>query len=64
MRAQLPPPEADAPTPTPPPPGPSRLVLVDVPKGRWWKLPLKFGAFAALCGVTAAVFGYAGFYWL
>ncbi len=63
MRAQLPPPDDDTPGPRSEK-GPTRLVLVDVPKARWWKFPLKAGAFLALCGLTAGVFAYGFFYWL
>ncbi len=32
-----------------------KLVLVDVPTGRWWKLPFKLGGWLLLTGATAAV---------
>jgi penicillin-binding protein 1A len=37
-----------------------RLVLVDVPKKRWWKWPFKAVGFLGLTGATAAVVLYAG----
>lgn len=40
----------------------SRLVLVDVPEKRWWKLPFKLVGFFALTGLTAGLFAY-GFAW-
>ncbi len=59
MRAPIPPPEA----PKSNVPGPTRLVLVDVPKARWWKRLFKLFAFLTLTGLTAAVFVYGFFYW-
>ncbi len=41
----------------------TRLVLVDVPKARWWKRLFKLAAFLALTAATAAVFVYGFFYW-
>lgn len=40
-----------------------RLVLVDVPKSRWWKLPFKVLGWATLTGLTAAVMGYGFVVW-
>ncbi|MEW6432897.1 MAG: PBP1A family penicillin-binding protein [Myxococcota bacterium] len=40
----------------------SRLVLVDVPEKRWWKLPFKLVGFFTLTGLTAGLFAY-GFAW-
>lgn len=40
----------------------SRLVLVDVPEKRWWKVPFKLAGFLALTGLTAGLFAY-GFAW-
>ncbi|MDP3236711.1 MAG: PBP1A family penicillin-binding protein [Myxococcales bacterium] len=48
------------------PPEPSakgKLVLVDVPKARWWKMPFKFLGWVALTGATAAVMGYGFVVW-
>jgi penicillin-binding protein 1A len=59
MRAQVPPPDRKE-----EPASPTRLVLVDVPKARWWKRLLKLFAFVMLTGATAGLFGYAFMYWL
>jgi len=37
-----------------------KLVLVNVPKRRWWKVLFKIAGFLALTGLTAAVFGFFG----
>ena len=41
----------------------SRLVLVDVPEKRWWKLPFKLGGFLVLTGLTAGLFAYGVAWW-
>ena len=41
----------------------AKLILVNVPTRRWWKLPLKFFGFLALCGITVAGMGYAFLSW-
>ena len=55
------------PTKTPPQTAKARakgkLVLVDVPKARWWKVPFKLGGWALLTGLTAAVMGYGFVAW-
>ncbi|MGV3621885.1 MAG: penicillin-binding protein 1A [Archangium sp.] len=40
-----------------------KLLLVNVPKKRWWKLPFKLFGFLLLTGATAAVMGYGFVYW-
>ncbi|MFT3714243.1 MAG: PBP1A family penicillin-binding protein [Archangium sp.] len=40
-----------------------KLVLVNVPQKRWWKLLFKFTGFAILCGLTAGLMGYGFVYW-
>ena len=50
-------------TPPPMPSAKGKLVLVDVPKARWWKLPFKFLGWALLTGATAAVMGYGFVVW-
>ncbi len=42
----------------PTPPKDSKLVLIDVPSGRWWKVPFKWLTFLVLVGVTAAPAAY------
>ncbi len=49
----------EAPPPAPPN-GPSKLVLVDVPKPRWYKRIFKLFAFTLVVGVTAATLGLVG----
>lgn len=41
----------------------SDLVLVNVPKKRWWKAPFKLLGFLVFTGVTAAVMGYGFVSW-
>lgn len=40
-----------------------KLLLVNVPRKRWWKLPFKALGFVVLCGATAAVMGYGFVSW-
>lgn len=40
-----------------------KLVLVDVPKARWWKVPFKVLGWVTLTGLTAAVMGYGFVVW-
>jgi penicillin-binding protein 1A len=47
-----------------PPPAERKLVLVDVPPKRLWKLPFKLFFFFALTGATAALVGTAVLYWI
>ncbi|MFL5350855.1 MAG: penicillin-binding protein 1A [Hyalangium sp.] len=42
----------------------SKLVLDGEKKGRWWLLPLKFAAWAALTGTTAAAVGLVALYYI
>jgi penicillin-binding protein 1A len=53
-------------TPTPPKTDRSRskLVLDGVSPGRWWLVPFKLAAWAALTGVTAAAVGVVGLYYV
>lgn len=41
----------------------SRLMLVDLPEKRWWKVPFKLAGFLALTGLTGGLFAY-GVAWL
>ncbi|MCP3101200.1 PBP1A family penicillin-binding protein [Myxococcus sp. K15C18031901] len=41
----------------------SKLVLDGVPKGRWWKVLLKLGAWTALTGATAAAVALVAIYY-
>jgi penicillin-binding protein 1A len=43
--------------------GKGQLVLVDVPKARWWKFPFKALGWLALTGLTAGVMGYGFVVW-
>lgn len=40
-----------------------KLLLVNVPQKRWWKLPFKLLGFLLFTGATAAVAGYGFVYW-
>lgn len=44
-------------------PDDTRLTLVGVPPRAWWKSLLKLGGFLTLTGLTAALVGYAFFWW-
>ncbi|MFZ5445045.1 MAG: penicillin-binding protein 1A [Myxococcota bacterium] len=40
-----------------------KLLLVNVPQKRWWKVPFKVVGFLVLTGLTAAIAGYGFVYW-
>ncbi|MBL8913092.1 MAG: PBP1A family penicillin-binding protein [Archangium sp.] len=40
-----------------------KLLLVNVPRKRWWKAPFKLFGFFVLCAATAGVMGYGFVYW-